>query len=249
MNSTLARWPLELPGDAGSEDLRFWSIDQGVSVVVRTKRGLLSLSQLSEERLREVTRLSLVGGLGWEVVADCLAWTGWSCLADLCMDGNNLRPFQRSLVPEGGNLYTLQTQGDEKIFEGLSALPALSRLWVCENRLGAGGAQRISALSQLKRLEIRGNELGDEGVRKLSSMTGLERLNLARNQVSSEGLRPLLALTALRVLDLEGNPLDHAALHVLEAMTGLERLCLRGTGLAKALGRLQASLPGCRITG
>jgi uncharacterized protein (TIGR02996 family) len=131
----------------------------------------------------------------------------------------------------------------------LTRLTHLEKLSLNQTEVTGAGLEHLAGLPQLRELDLSQTRVRDAGLEHLAALTQLRVLNLHQAWVKGPGLVHLVGLRRLEKLDLGRSRVRDAGLVHLAGLTQLREVCLGGTSVTAA-GRekLQAALPGCRIT-
>ena len=237
-NTAIARL---LEGEAVSAEegvegkgLRVRTLEDGLVVRVGSVEGARLLISLSSDARTRIRRIDFTGGLGLEEVTRCLERPGWGELVALAVDGNAVQARQASLAPGPDNIVWFFMDGDDAFFRILEGLSGLTRLRLCENRLGVRSARRLGCLVSLEWLEVRGNQLGDEGVTALGSLRRLRRLDVSNNGMGAQGAESIASLVNLRRLDISRNQVGLRGMRGLCRTLALEDLRASRCGFGPA---------------
>ena len=204
---------------------------EGAALHLCSPEGAERFLRLSRATRRALSALSFSAGLGRDLVAACLLAGDLDNIADLRLEANSLKPREALVWRGDENLIHVRVDGDDRLFEALSELPALTSLRLRSNRLGSAGAIALAARIGLTRLDLRGNRIGSEGAAALAALPALTYLDLSFNEVRPEGAAALAGAPALAHLDLSGNPIGGVGAAALGALVPLRTLGLAAANL------------------
>jgi len=216
----------------------------GAALHICSPEGADRFLRLSRETRRALAALSFSAGLGRDLVTACLLAGDLDEVADLRLEANSLKPREALVWRGDENLIHVRVDGDDRLFEALGELPALTSLRLRSNRLGSVGARALAALTGLTRVDLRGNRVGSEGAAALATLPALTHLDLSFNEVRPEGAGALAGAPALTHLDLSGNPIGDAGAAALGELVPLERLGLAAANLGPGAPAALVGLAG-----
>jgi len=177
----------------------------GLSIRIRSASAIQSLLASIEPESLELRSLRLdgvdpacalvllQGGLGVH-------------LREIALEGCGLSG-RGSAYPVDDQVFQLDMEGNERVFDALRSLEGLRVIRLAENRLGNRGLGLLRGFEQIEGLELRGNAISDRGLEILARFDSLQRLGLRNNRILGPGLAFLAHTKTLRVLDLSDNPL------------------------------------------